>query len=410
MEGVMRGKPSTRHVGNGERKREVWYVEWEDELTGRRRQQTFKTKAEAQVRQDEVNKFHRPDKTALPVLDADVTLAEFAAEWIREQISTKVWARRGTIGTYTEHLRRVCAFDLGNQPLGDLRVRDLKREHAKALVTGMRKAGFAPSTTRLSYLMFSQVLDHAVSERLLPTHPVDRDYYKKKLRPHFRTPKGKPKALTEPQAQQFLAAAREHSRLFDLFATGFLAGLRVGELTGLQLGDDEHDVERRVRRLHIQRTLLKDSTKNPVTGPTKSGESRHVDVAAALGRVLDHLKAQRPKDAMQFGWRPVPTWAFVTSIGRPVSHSAVRQEFARVLKLVGLDGHGFTPHSMRHSFATTHIDHGCNAQWLRQQMGHASIQITYDLYGNWFKLADAQAADAVGDALLGNERGNQGTR
>src|SRR5262249_3930659 len=146
----------------------------------------------------------------------------------------------------------------------------LRREHGEALVAGMRRSGFAPSTTRLSYMLFSRLCDRAVSRRLLASHPVDRDFHRSVLRPLLRLdPDAEPKALTEPQAQRFLNTARAHSRLFDLFATAFLGGLRVGELTGLQLPDDQVNVVGgdRVRQLHVARTLLKNSTRTPVTGP-----------------------------------------------------------------------------------------------------------------------------------------------
>ena len=406
----MRGKVSKRIIRTKERR----CVDWEDPVTCQRKRRIFDSKVAAQVLQDQVNKLDRPDRTAPAVLDPNVTVERFAAEFVWTQVATGAWTKPGTVATYREHLAlRVCALDLGGRRLGEVRVRDLRREHAEALVTGMRRAGFAPATTRLSYMLFNRLLDRAVSRRLLAANPVDRDFFKSELRPLLKLEAdSEPKAMTEPQAQQFLATAREHSRLFDLFTTGFLAGLRVGELTGLELDDDQVNVVggHRVRQLHIVRTLLKDSTTHPVTGSPKSGKSRHVDVGAALGHMLDSLKTDRPKLALRAGWRPVPRWAFVTSSGRPVSHSALRQEFARVLTRAGLDGHGFTPHSMRHTFATTHIANGCNPKWLQQQLGHASITITYDVYGKWFKLADAKAADAVGDALLGNQLGNTGSR
>ena len=57
---------------------------------------------------------------------------------------------------------------------------------------------------------------------------------------------------------------------------------------------------------------------------------------------------------------------------------------------------------MRHSFATMHIKQGKAPKWLQQQMGHSSIKVTLDVYGDWFKLTDQRAADELGDALLGD--------
>jgi integrase len=80
----------------------------------------------------------------------------------------------------------------------------------------------------------------------------------------------------------------------------------------------------------------------------------------------------------------------------------VRTDFHRTLTLAGLGDSGLTPHSLRHSFATWHVERGCNPKWLQAQLGHASIAITLDLYAKHATLTDHAAADALGSALLGN--------
>ena len=72
-----------------------------------------------------------------------------------------------------------------------------------------------------------------------------------------------------------------------------------------------------------------------------------------------------------------------------------------MLQLTGLGDQDYTPHSMRHAFACFHIARGKSPKWIQQQMGHSSITITLDTYGDWFKLHDQQAADDMGAALLG---------
>jgi integrase len=79
-----------------------------------------------------------------------------------------------------------------------------------------------------------------------------------------------------------------------------------------------------------------------------------------------------------------------------------------MLRLANLGDTGFSPHSMRHSFASWHIAQGCNPKWLQQQLGHASINVTLDIYADHFKLVDTQAADTLGATLLGNTAGNRG--
>ena len=57
----------------------------------------------------------------------------------------------------------------------------------------------------------------------------------------------------------------------------------------------------------------------------------------------------------------------------------VRRAMLRVVKLAGLPQH-FTPHSLRHSFGSLLIAAGVSPVYVQQQMGHASIQTTVDVY------------------------------
>lgn len=137
------------------------------------------------------------------------------------------------------------------------------------------------------------------------------------------------------------------------------------------------------------------ATVRPVTGPTKSGSARWIDVGSDLGAVLDRIAAARPKQSLKYGWRPVPQWVFAS------------RDWLRQLTRAGLGDTGLTAHGMRHSFATWHINRGRQAKWVSQQLGHANISITLNLYARWFAAVDTQAADALGAALLGNVAGNQ---
>ena len=60
---------------------------------------------------------------------------------------------------------------------------------------------------------------------------------------------------------------------------------------------------------------------------------------------------------------------------------------------------GLTLHEARHTFASLMIAAGANAKQIQTYMGHASISITYDLYGHLLPGDEAQAA-ALLDAYL----------
>ena len=59
----------------------------------------------------------------------------------------------------------------------------------------------------------------------------------------------------------------------------------------------------------------------------------------------------------------------------------------RALKAAGLPLH-FSPHCLRHSFASLLLQHGESPAYIQRQLGHASIQLTVDTYGKWLPMGN----------------------
>jgi integrase len=68
--------------------------------------------------------------------------------------------------------------------------------------------------------------------------------------------------------------------------------------------------------------------------------------------------------------------------------------FKRVLKDAALPGH-FSPHCLRHSYASLLLQAGESPAYVQRQLGHASIQLTVDTYGRWLPLGNKPAVDAL---------------
>ena len=55
-------------------------------------------------------------------------------------------------------------------------------------------------------------------------------------------------------------------------------------------------------------------------------------------------------------------------------------------------------HDLRHTFASLLLQQGESATYVKEQMGHSSIQITVDIYGHLIPGANRQAVDRLDDA------------
>src|SRR6188768_1128892 len=56
----------------------------------------------------------------------------------------------------------------------------------------------------------------------------------------------------------------------------------------------------------------------------------------------------------------------------------------RVLKAAKLPEH-FTPHCLRHTYASILLAEGVSPVYVQEQLGHATIELTVSTYGRWLK-------------------------
>ena len=60
--------------------------------------------------------------------------------------------------------------------------------------------------------------------------------------------------------------------------------------------------------------------------------------------------------------------------------------------------HAFSPHCLRHTFAIQHINVGTDVKLISKWLGHESVAVTLQHYGNWIKETQRLAEDVSRDA------------
>ena len=77
--------------------------------------------------------------------------------------------------------------------------------------------------------------------------------------------------------------------------------------------------------------------------------------------------------------QPRPKWVFATIVGTPLDESNVRKTCGRILETA--EPRHRRIHDLRHTFASLLIQNGESLVYVKEQMGHGSIQITVDTSG-----------------------------
>lgn len=387
-----------------------WVADWYDER-GRRRRRRFKLKVEAEgheERQRARARAVRAGDAPPPAGDPDITLAAFVVE-----IFIPRRAAQGFAPGTTERVRSGLAAHI-IPALGELRVRAIHRRTvrdlvlAKLVATSRRGRRMAAGTVRNIVATLSAVFVEAIAEGLVEVNPV-RGLWRELRRGATSKRKGGRviKAFTTEEARAFarVAAATEPAA-WPALALMMLAGLRAGEAFAVTA--DRVDV--RAGRLLVDRQLAQFGGLRP----TKNGEARAVELAPQLAVVLEEL-TRRPVgsrvvrlDGGALGeGRRGPYLVAPELPNEPTARHAnnlyrrTLEAMRRVLKRADLPGHHGL-HSLRHTFGSGLVSRGASLAFVRQQMGHASISMTVDIYGSWLPVEQPGAVRGLAAALLGD--------
>jgi len=141
---------------------------------------------------------------------------------------------------------------------------------------------------------------------------------------------------------QSVTDLRDQAILEFLYATG----ARVSEAAGLQMGDiDFTGAQVRVIVPMYEEALV------------------------ALRRYLREGRPQLARPA-----RPTES-VFLSTRGNPMSADAIRLMFKKTLAAAGIEGH-YSPHDMRHTFASDLLEGGADLRSVQEMLGHASLSTT----------------------------------
>lgn len=270
--------------------------------------------------------------------------------------------------------------------LGDTDIREITREQLKRFLYEKLNVDLARNTVRGYLAPLREMFNHALEDGHVDRNPCQG------LMRNIRTEKG------ERQEKVSFLTREEVAALLDTCQDHFLAhypfllllvrtGLRLGEAVALQWGDiDFHSRFIEVRRTysHIGGRYL----------TPKSGKTRRVDMSRMLTDTLKTLHYERKKEMLRKGWGEVPLWVFTSETGTMMDPDNFRRcVWEKLLTKAGF--RHVRIHDLRHTFASLLIQQGESLAYVKEQMGHHSIQVTVDIYGHLVPGGNKAAVDRL---------------
>jgi integrase len=307
-----------------------------------------------------------------------LTLGQYAAQWLESY--AKLNCKESTYVRYAGVIRNHLI-----PALGSTRLNALTRDTIKQFLVAKRQ-GLTPSSVRNILTPLREMLRHAVEDEVIAQNPATQVgrflQQRQAVRPEIEplTREELARLLTTLQAQP-----PEHYPLFLCLAR---TGMRLGEAIALQWGD----IDFQGRSITVRRNVVRGRITRP-----KNGKTRRVDMSQHLTEVLQHLQPHRKAETLRRGWGEMPVWVFCSTTGGLLNKENLRTRvFYRCLTKAGL--RHVRIHDLRHTYASLLIQQGESLAYIRDQLGHHSIQVTVDIYGHLVPGGNKQAVDRLDDA------------
>ncbi len=319
------------------------------------------------------------------------TFEEYGEWWLETCASGAV--KPSTLAEYRRGLRVHL-----NPLFGALTINKVKRPMVREMIAAKQKEGLTHSTIRNILAPIRGMYNQAIEDGDAYENPAARvgKFNKRKDAAAFINP------LTRDEVKTLLDTTQARSaHWYPMLLCALRTGMRQGELIGLTPAAlDFHG-----RFIEVSQIV----SRNEVTTP-KSGKSRRVDMSSQLKDTLQELVSKRRGEALRremekpAGERRnaatvadevMSGWLFTTPAETRLEPSNLRKVYSKLLADAKLRQIRF--HDLRHSFASLLIGQGESLAYIRDQLGHHSIQITVDTYGHLVPGGNRQAVDRLDD-------------
>ncbi len=317
----------------------------------------------------------------------DRTFTDYADYWLQAET---VGLKPATIAEWESHLRNHLIPEFG-----PLRLQQISRERIQRYVARLvEEKKLKPKSIRNIFVPLHRMLRDAVTGNYLRINPASG--VKKPVNDRKKVKEGRDFLHPEELHRLFTHAEPYYRTLFYMAA---VTGIRQGELLALRRSDI------RDGKVTVERTLHW-SKKNGVDprwmfhAPKSEASMRDVDIGRELtGMLKRHMLLAPPSEQ---------DLIFPNQDGGPMDpKNMMHRHFNPTLRRAKLRHVDF--HSLRHSYAAMQIKNNVSLKYLQAQLGHASIEVTLDVYGHLLPGVGEGTAEKV-EALLANKMLTKGQR
>ena len=291
-------------------------------------------------------------------MNYSVSLADYIGEWMDTY-------KRTTVKQSTFDRLQTSVTALEGHSIASMAIGDITATHIQKYVNELTERGYALTTIKKQMRIVTAPLKQAAALHLIPANPAVGIV----LPSRSNVKKGNRAAdAYTPEEQAALLSVLETRRrkAYDVVALILETGMRAGEALALRWKDVQ--IER--KRLYVHATVVRLANKKQsfVQDSAKSESSRRtIPLTPRAVEILTRLYNDRKSE-----------WVFDDGSGERLSYEALRWGTMKACEAANIEYRG--EHVFRHTFATNCYHRGIDVKILSKLLGHADVNITYNLY------------------------------
>ena len=277
------------------------------------------------------------DRILRKIMKIDLPTKEHIESYMRHK-----WRMNHKRSTLKSSFHAVSSFLTFYAGLGKKQLKDIVSDDLEAFIEHEQDRGLKVTTARTRLKQLRAFMRFLIDQEIISEHVL-----KRKIK--LKVPDYLPRAIAPGDVRKLLGVI-EKTRDRALILVLLRTGMRIGELLGLKM----IDLDVREKKIHIY-----------------EGEKN------CLGRVVylsdDALMALKLWLSKR---KPVKEYLFYGLGTKQLCYTTSRNIFTQALRETGLQGKGYTLHSLRHTFASELLNAGMRLECLQLLLGHRDIEMT----------------------------------
>lgn len=252
------------------------------------------------------------------------------------------WRMNHKPSTLKSSFHTVSSFLTFYTGLGKSRLLDIVSDDLEAFIEHEQDRGLKVTTARTRLKQLRAFMRYLIDQDIISEHVL-----KRKIK--LKVPDYLPRAIAPGDVRKILSVI-EKTRDRALILVLLRTGMRIGELLDLKM----IDLDVRERKIHIY-----EGEKNCL------GRVVYLSDDALMAIKLWLSKRKPGKDHLFYGLGT-----------KQLCYTMARNIFTQCLRETGLQGKGYTLHSLRHTFASELLNAGMRLECLQLLLGHRDIEMT----------------------------------